>query len=148
MAADAELALLLDERAIVAVAVRYCWALDTREWDALDDVFLDDATAHLGETRDLHGLDAIKRRCRAALERLDESQHLVSTHQVYVDGDRATHRCYVHAQHTRRGVASGNNYVVGGRYEDELARTAGGWRIAHRTLAVMWTEGDRAVLLA
>jgi len=142
----AELQRLLDEEAIVAVAVRYCWALDTRDWGALREVFLPDATANLANETVLVGLDAIAERCSAALTPLDDSQHIVSTHQVVVDGDTATHRCYLHAQHVRHSAEGGANYVVGGRYEDRLVRTAEGWRIAHRDLIMMWTEGDLAVV--
>ena len=42
-------------------------------------------------------------------------------------------------------AVGGPNYIVAGRYEDRLARTDVGWRITHRTLTVMWTEGNVAV---
>lgn len=138
---------LLDEREIVAVAVRYCWALDTGHWEALEDVFVPDATAELmtgGST--LEGLDAIVARIRGALAPLDETHHMVSTHEVRVDGDAATHRCYLHAQHVRHRVDGDPNYVVAGRYEDRLVRTPDGWRILHRRLTPMWTHGNRAVV--
>lgn len=146
MSTETELQRLLDERAIVDVAVRYCWALDTRDWDALGEVFLPDSTADLADGIVLVGLDAIVARCRAALTPLDDSQHIVSTHQVDVEGDTATHRCYLHAQHVRHGVEGGATYVVGGRYEDRLVRTADGWRITNRDLTMMWTEGNLAVV--
>lgn len=146
MSTETELQRLLDERAIVDVAVRYCWALDTRDWDALGEVFLPDSTADLADGIVLVGLDAIAARCRAALTPLDDSQHIVSTHQVDVEGDTATHRCYLHAQHVRHGVEGGATYVVGGRYEDRLVRTADGWRITNRDLTMMWTEGNLAVV--
>ena len=139
------LATLLDERAIVAVATRYCRALDTKDWSALDTIFLPDANADLASTSELIGRDAIVDRIRSALSHLDDSQHLVGNHEVHVDGDSATHRCYLQAQHVRRAAAGGPNYLVGGRYEDRLVRTAEGWRIAYRTLVVMWTDGNLAV---
>ncbi|WP_395154052.1 nuclear transport factor 2 family protein [Ilumatobacter sp.] len=137
---------LLDERAIVALALRYCKALDTKDWPALRTVFLDDATAQLGQPPMLAGVDAIVTRIREALEHLDDSQHLVGNHEVLVDGDAATHRCYLQAQHVRTAAAGGPNYIVAGRYEDRLTRTSQGWRIAHRTLTVMWTDGNVAVV--
>ena len=144
-ASDAAIANMLDERDIVAVALRYCRALDTKDWPALATVFLPDSTADLSSGTDLVGLDAIVGRIRTALEHLDDSQHLVGNHEVSVDGDTATHRCYLQAQHVRRAATGGPNYLVGGRYEDRLVRTAQGWRIAHRTLTVMWTDGNVAV---
>ena len=143
---EATLQQLLDERDIVALALRYCAALDTKDWPALSTVFLDDATARLGQPPMLTGLDAIVTRIREALERLDDSQHLVGNHQVTVDGDAATHRCYLQAQHIRNAADGGSNYIVAGRYEDRLTRTAQGWRIVHRTLTVMWTDGNVAVV--
>jgi ketosteroid isomerase-like protein len=145
MDSDATLQLLLDERNIVAVALRYCRALDTKDWPGLRTVFLDDATAQLGRPATITGIDAIVDRIRAALEFLDVSQHLVGNHEVDVDGDSATHRCYFQAQHVRAAAEGGANYIIAGRYEDRLTRTGDDWRIAHRTLTVMWTEGNLAV---
>ena len=137
--------MLLDERNIVAVATRYCRALDTKDWALLATVFLADATADLVTPALLVGVDAIVARIRTALENMDDSQHLVGNHEVVVDGDSATHRCYLQAQHVRHAAAGGPNYIVAGRYEDRLMRTSDGWRIAHRTLVVMWTDGNIAV---
>jgi 3-phenylpropionate/cinnamic acid dioxygenase small subunit len=136
---------LLDERDIVAIAHRYCRALDTKDWDTLRDVFISDATGDLASSSTLVGVDAIIGRIRGALERLDDSQHLVGNHEVIVDGDAATHRCYLQAQHVRKAASGGPNYIVAGRYEDDLVRTEHGWRIAHRRLVVMWTDGNVAV---
>lgn len=137
-----------DRQAIVELAVAYCWALDTCDWDALDRVFTADATAVLGSPL-LRSVEAIKQRVARALSPLDSSQHMVNTHQVDVDGDTATSRCYFHAQHVRcsAGAAGASpNFIVAGRYEDRLVRTSDGWRIAHRELVTMWTEGNERVV--
>jgi ketosteroid isomerase-like protein len=146
MNSDATLRLLLDERDIVAVAHRYCRALDTKDWAVLRTVFLEDATAQFGRPAISIGIDAIVDRVRAALEHLDDSQHVVTNNEVAVDGDAATHRCYFQAQHVRKAAEGSPNYIVAGRYEDRLTRTGDGWRIAHRTLTVMWTEGNLDVV--
>ena len=143
---DATLQALLDERDIVALAARYCRALDTKDWPLLSDVFLPDATAELGVPNRLEGIDAIRHRIRTALEFLDDSQHLVGNHEVTVDGDTGTHRCYLQAQHVREVPDGSPNYMIAGRYEDRVRRTPEGWRIAHRTLTVMWSEGNLAVV--
>ncbi len=135
---------LADRLAIIDVTVDYCWALDTKSWDALDEVFTADATADLG--RPLDGRESIKARIRHALEHLDDSQHLVATHQVRVLGDEATCRCYLQAQHVRGDVDGGDTFMYAGRYEDRFVRTADGWRIQHRDLVPMWTAGNPAVV--
>lgn len=131
-----------DRQAIIDLTVTYCWALDTKDWDRLDDVFVPEATANLGGTSHV-GLDDIRERISTTLERFDDSQHMVSNHQVHVEGDEATCRCYLQAQHVNGGPLDGRSYTVGGRYEDRLVRTADGWRIAHRDLVMMWTDGVR-----
>lgn len=143
---DPVLQSLLDERDIVALAARYCRALDTKDWPLLSEVFLPDATAQLGVPSLLEGIEAIRERIRTALEYLDDSQHLVGNHEVTVDGDVGTHRCYLQAQHIREVPEGSPNYMIAGRYEDRVQRTPDGWRIAHRTLTVMWSEGNLAVV--
>ena len=137
-----------DRLAVVDLTIAYCWALDTKDWAGLDSVFLPDATAELASPL-LTGVEAIKARVATALTPLDDSQHMVSNHQVTIDdsGDRATCRCYLQAQHVRSDVEGGHNLIIGGRYEDTMVRTADGWRIGHRRLVVMWREGNPAVLL-
>lgn len=136
---------MADRLAITDLTIAYCWALDTKDWDGLDRVFAVDVTAELASPL-LHGVEAIKARVARALEPLDDSQHIVTNHQIVIDGDQASCRCYLHAQHVRRGVEGGDNYVIGGRYEDTMVRTPDGWRIAHRRLVSMWREGNVAVL--
>jgi 3-phenylpropionate/cinnamic acid dioxygenase small subunit len=76
---------------------------------------------------------------------MDETQHLISNHQINVQGDTATCRCYLQAQHVRKAAHGGPNFIIAGRYEDQLTRTSEGWRISFRRLVVMWTDGNPAV---
>ena len=38
------------------------------------------------------------------------------------------------------------HFVMGGAYDDELIRTAEGWRIEVRRLTIQWTTGSVSVL--
>lgn len=136
---------LADRAAITDLTIAYCWALDRHAWDELDDVFSCDFTAELASPT-LRGVEAIKARVAQALEPLDDSQHMVTNHQIVIAGDTATCRCYLQAQHVRRDVDGGDNFMVAGRYEDTLVRTADGWRINHRRLVSMWRQGNPVVL--
>lgn len=137
--------LLHDRMAITDVTVEYCWALDQREFQRLRKVFLPDAVFTIGTKANV-GIEAIIARCSGALGPLDDSQHLISSHQIVVTGDRATSRCYLQAQHVRRDTDGGPNFIIAGRYEDDLVRTADGWRIEKRTLTTMWVEGNAKVV--
>ena len=138
---------LEDRRAIVDLTVRYCWALDGGEFDDLAGVFSEDATVDFGFTR-ADGLAAIRQVVSGALAPLDASQHMVTNHEVSADaeGESAHCRCYFQAQHTKKGLEGGANFVIAGIYRDVVANTSAGWRIRHRELEVLWTEGNPAVV--
>jgi 3-phenylpropionate/cinnamic acid dioxygenase small subunit len=82
------------------------------------------------------------------LATLDLSQHLVGSQLIdlHADGATATSRCHFHAQHVRASAEGGSQYVIAGRYDDQLVRTSHGWRIAHRKLTMLWTTGNAAVI--
>lgn len=140
---------LLDHHAIVQLTHDYCWALDTHDWDSLrTDVFTADAVTDLGGGGQ-RGIDEIVDRVSTALSVFDVTQHQVATHQIRIDGDTATGRCYLHAQHVRRDAnddGSDENLLIGARYEDNYVRTDAGWRIAERAIRFMWMEGNYEII--
>ncbi len=140
-----EIQRFLDEKAISDVTIAYCWAIDNHEWDVLrNDVFLPDATA--GLVSEHVGVESIISRISGALGNLDASQHMVSNHQIAIEGDTAQSRCYLQAQHVRKAADGGPNYIVAGIYADQFVRTSIGWRIKRRDLTVLWTEGNLRVV--
>jgi hypothetical protein len=141
----ATLARMSDRDEIIDLAVRYTWALDTKDIEDLRNVFLSDATALLRGV-ECNGVDEIMARIGGAVLRLDRTQHLVGNHQVTVEGDAGTHRCHLQSQHVREGTGGGDNFIVGGYYEDRVVRTPEGWRIAHRLMQQTWSEGNPAVV--
>jgi len=132
---------MADREDIIELAVRYTWALDTKNVEGLRDVFTPDATAMLRGV-ECNGVDEIIARIGGAILRLDRTQHLIGNHLVSVDGDTGTHRCHLQSQHVREGTEGGDNFIVGGYYDDRVVRTPDGWRIAHRLMQQTWTEGN------
>ena len=108
-------------------------------------MFTPDATAMLRGV-ECEGVDQIIARIGGAILRLDHTQHLVGNHLVIVDGDTGTHRCHLQSQHVLAGCEGGDNYIVGGYYDDRVVRTPDGWRIAHRLMQQTWTEGNPNVI--
>ena len=143
---DAALQRLLDEHEITRLCYRYGAALDDRDWAALRTCFTDDAVTEYAGLGQFEGYAAIQGVCRTALGPLDRSQHLIGNVTAEVDGDTATARCYLHAQHVRTGTPGGDLYMLAGRYTDRLVRSPEGWRFVHRRLETWWTDGNEAVL--
>jgi 3-phenylpropionate/cinnamic acid dioxygenase small subunit len=142
-----QLAALIDERDVVAVAVRYATALDNRDWDLLRSCFTDDVHADYGlaSGTDLRGPDAIVDYMRPGIDILTGTQHYITNPVVSISGDRAESTCYVFAQHFLRGMEGGSKYLVGGIYDDSLVRCPDGWKIARRKVVGVWTSGNRAI---
>lgn len=126
-----------DVLAIQRLLADYAAAIDGRDFDALGDVFLPDATLDYtssGGPRD--GFPAVRDWLAEALSAVDFTQHLVTNIRVDVDGDEATSSAYFF--HPMR--AGDATFLVSGTYEDRLARTADGWRIAERVQTMLWSD--------
>jgi SnoaL-like domain len=136
---------IIDRCEIIDLSTRYCTALDTRDWDLLRSCFTPGSTADFGPWGHAEGVEAIVAAARPVMEGMDATQHLVANHTVAIDGDRASMRCVLVAEHLLVGSAAGTVSTTRGVYEDSLVRSELGWRIAHRTLVVTWREGNTGI---
>jgi len=134
---------LLARSEIEAGLIAYAHALDQHDWPRLHQVFVADVRFRYGDMPWMNGVAEVVRVCSEVLERLDASQHRISSIAVQPGGAQtATSRCYVAAEHLR----GGRRYTIGGSYLDSWRRTAEGFRIAQRELVITWDEGDPSVI--
>jgi uncharacterized protein (TIGR02246 family) len=131
---EARLQALEDREAIRELLFEYRRALDEKDFDAYADLFGDDGEfvtdgrSVRGRSEILAMLADLQAAGALSLEAGDD-RHLVANVEIRVDGDRATARStWVYL--TREG--EGPNLAMVGHYEDELRRTAAGWRFARR----------------
>ncbi len=136
------LALLLDRQAVSDVVIQYATGIDLRRWDVYRDCFTDpveiDFSSFSGTPAATMPADEWVHRVRSLQDGWDGTQHISSNHVVTLDGDAATCRSYMQAQH----VYEGENTTLGGWYTNELVRTPEGWRIRRCQLDVTWRQGD------
>jgi 3-phenylpropionate/cinnamic acid dioxygenase small subunit len=134
-----------DVVAIQQVLYHYAYALDARDYAALDDVFTADAKLHTsGGT--LMSPAQYRTMCETELPKLDATHHMVTNASVRVDGDRATSRAYFQAQHVKQSLAPDSQLLMAGWVDDELERRSEGWRIVDRRWHSSWSSGNPAVL--
>jgi hypothetical protein len=135
---------LVDRRAIEDLLVRYTTALDTRQWDLLDQVFGAEARIDYTTSGGIKGnAEDLKRWFREeAFIPFTSWQHLLTNMAVELDGDVATGRSSVYnpLAHIAEDGASVVLHV-GAWYDDRFARTPEGWRITDRWLGMAWTDG-------
>ncbi len=133
---------LIDKQLIRELQNSYSYAMDSGRYDNLDRMFLPDAVYDFGPAGSASTLAQIKQTIRNALEPLTVAQHVNGNPWAEIDGDAATAGCYLRVHMHRAGLAGGEHFEMGGRYDDELVRTADGWRFAKRTITILWTEGN------
>ena len=119
-----------DEQQIGDVLVRYATGIDRRDWTLFRSVFTEDCELDYGDIGTWHGADAVVDFMTAAHDMAGPTLHRITNAVVSVDGDAATARAYVDALIMAQDNSSGVN--AAGFYDDELVRTAVGWRIARR----------------
>jgi 3-phenylpropionate/cinnamic acid dioxygenase small subunit len=129
-----------DRRAIDDLLTAYAWALDTKHWDGLADVFTSDATIDYTSAGGVRGsYPEVRQWLEATLAPFPMTQHLVTNRRVVVDGDTARADSYFF---NPMQTADGSQFFVGGYYHDRLVRTAAGWRIAERIEETAWFAGS------
>ena len=124
---------LSDRFEIQDLLTDYCHAIDSRNFDALDLIFTEDAfidyTAVGGAKGDLTETKAYLSK---ALSKFSGMQHMLGLPQIKLDGDTAKARtiCFNPMVLDRDGKP--HVFFVGIWYVDDLVRTEHGWRIKHR----------------
>ncbi|MFE6223382.1 MULTISPECIES: nuclear transport factor 2 family protein [unclassified Streptomyces] len=136
-----QLRALTDRAEITDLMGRYLRSLDAGVFDeAWADAFhTEDVTAEM-PIGTVHGRDALLAHVRQAMALFDRTVHMGTDLVVEVDGDRATARGAQLSTHVLAD-GSGGLFVSAGHVDNDLVRTADGWRIAASALRVVWTRG-------
>jgi hypothetical protein len=133
-----------DRLEIEDLLIRYCTALDTKQFDLLDTVFTEDATLDYMSAGGIRGTRSeVKAWLQGVLSLFPVTQHLITNFSIEIDGDHATSRCALFnplgAPHpeAEKGLQVA---FVGGYYNDTLVRRDGQWRILERVEESTWSR--------
>jgi 3-phenylpropionate/cinnamic acid dioxygenase small subunit len=123
-----------DRMEIQDLLVAYSYAIDTRDWDALDQVFTPDAWIDYTEFGGSAGnLADTKKFLAESMPMFRSFQHMVSTSQIRVEGDTAHVKTICHNPMVMNlGNDKVQVFYCGLWYVDEMVRTPDGWRIQKR----------------
>jgi 3-phenylpropionate/cinnamic acid dioxygenase small subunit len=119
-----------DRQDIAEVLIRYATGIDRRDWPLFRSAFTDDCELDYGEIGTWTGVDAVTEFMEVSHSMAGHTMHRLTNQVISVSGDAAEARTYVDGLILAPDNASGVNAV--GFYDDELVRTAAGWRIARR----------------
>ncbi|MCX4097015.1 nuclear transport factor 2 family protein [Nocardia sp. alder85J] len=123
-----------DRLEITDLMARYAHAVDSRQWDLLDDLFTADAYIDYTATGGAAGdLAAAKKFLAEVLPNFLAYQHFVGNAMITVDGDTATARSMCHNPMVMSDGQGGQRVLLNGLwYVDELARIDDRWRLRRR----------------
>lgn len=135
-----------DKAAVIEVMNLYGLALDAHQWDLFDRVFTEDVHAEFGPAgAGWTGLAEFKRSFAEFHLQLDSHQHTMMGHLVHIEGDKAYAFSYGNWLLVRDKAEGGPSWQGTGWYDDELVRTADGWRVKHRVCRLMSWSGNPLV---
>jgi len=139
-----------DEADIRELFDRYGSGVDERDWHAWSQIFddpldtdfsgIDEAFTPVTLSRAAHVAGT-----QAVISRFDATHHMITNVQIALQGDQATARAVMRAEHWMDGLRGAPRYTMFGVYENSFKRTPGGWRIARLSLRVIREEGNVAV---
>lgn len=119
-----------DRQDISDLLMRYATGIDRRDWPLFRTVFTKDCELDYGEIGAWRGIDAVTEFMQQTHAMAGHTMHRLSNPVIAARGDRAMARTYIDALIMAGDNQSGVNAV--GFYDDEIVRTADGWRIARR----------------
>jgi len=125
-------------------AIRYCLTSYSRGSDRIDRVLMSDA--YWPGATDNHGgmyngtAAGLIDHAVPLLQQLKHSTHFLGNMLIDVEGDFAKSETYVLVYYSLDTEEGGSNFVVGGRYLDNLEKHDDEWRIARRHLVIDWSR--------
>jgi len=147
---------LTDREELVELLARYASIADTRDFDELPEtVFADRVTCDFesvgaGPPIEVER-DVFMQQLRTFFADWQATHHAITNHRIRVDGDVASIRAHLHAQHwLPPDVAPQhrNRWLVVGFYDDEAVRTPDGWRLRKVRLTMTYEERPDASMEA
>jgi len=106
---------------------KYCYAVDTRNWDRFGELFTDDPVLDFGGMGTYEGQEGLAAFADEFVEgQLEGSVHMLSNPVLRIDGETATGRWYVQSPLT---FADGTGGWRQGTYEDEYRKVGSDWHI-------------------
>jgi len=142
-------AYLIDREQIRDLIGRYCYGMDSRDWEMYRGVWADEIEVDLSDVWD-KGADLVKAddwvdATREFFAGMDRSQHIKVPVDWDLRGDEATVVSCLQGKHWMPSAFGGSLQEMVGYYRDGFVRTADGWRMNALQEILYWNEGNAHV---
>ncbi len=118
-----------DTLEILQLAARYNHAIDYGDPEAWAGTFAQDGVFNSGP-KPVTGHEALAQFAAGFATNMAGARHWTNNHVVDINGDEATHSCYLNLVQTKDGSSS----IVSGRYDDTLKKIDDQWRFTTRSV--------------
>lgn len=127
---------IADRLAITDLFTKYALAIDTSQYDLLDEVFAPDADIDYSAMGGAHlPFAEMKPWLEKTITNVHAKMHLLGNISVKVTGDTAIASAYLF---NAMAFTADSTMLIGGKYNDTLVRTHHGWRVTSRQLDMSW----------
>jgi hypothetical protein len=134
-----------DRLEIADLLQRYFTALDAKDYELLETVFVPGAKLHyeMGPRSRPSAYPEMVQSFRDFNASFLVTQHMMGHPQIELLGDAARSRTSLRALHVQQKTeGERSTWLVYGFYRDEHVRTSAGWRISERYFLSLHTEGS------
>jgi hypothetical protein len=138
------LEILLAEREIYRKIASFARAMDRRDWQTLESILAQDASASLG-SGEINGRKEIVDFIRSFLGTCGTTQHLIGNVLIDIEGNTASSKAYVSDMHLGKGTKSKLSFSTLGEYIDEWVRPENSWLLKRRVKESRATMGTMDV---
>lgn len=134
---DDRLQELVDAHEIEGLMIHYFDRVDALDPFGAVEILTEDAVGDFMTGQLVEGPTTIARLLGRILLQYRHTSHHVTNHRARIDGDTATALTWIYAFHR---FPDESVWHLWARHEDELVRTADGWRVSRRTLRAIDSE--------
>ncbi len=127
---------------ILELKSAYSWHYDRPDFEALIELFTDDAVCIFGPYGTWEGIEEIRAGFRENVSAADNNfptLHATTNPMIQIDGDEAKGQFFLLDAVLTRPVGETTNAVFG-VYHDEFRRVDGRWKIAKADLSFLWNN--------
>jgi hypothetical protein len=149
---EEKIAYLTDRAEISDVIGRYCYGMDSRDWELFrscwtDEISLDFTDITLMQERMTNVRADFYVEClKVFFAHMPRSQHIKFPVRYDFDGEKAVVLSILQGKHWMPNSLGGSLQTVVGYYRDEFIRTELGWKMNGMKELVYWNEGSGHVL--
>lgn len=136
-----------DRIAIIETANKIGIMSDRRNWAAVRDCFtekveFDYTSLNGGKPATIAAATQVQQRADFFASTFKNTQHLIGSHAVTLNGNTAQAIAHFQAHHTYLDTSK-TAWLLAGTYDYQLIRLANGWKVQKMKMTALWETGAR-----